>query len=91
MVTRHAVEGLLELVAKSPIVDSSAKISLFSLGNLAMHAFSRELLVKLGCDRITQNISAKAKVNRDNQSMKYCDRLLLKLQQGKQLSDVEKI
>jgi fused-like protein len=80
MVSKGAVEQLLfQITSTNSFVDSSAKIALFSLGNLAMHSASREMLTKLKCDRIAESIATKARSNRDNQTIKYCERLIQKL------------
>jgi hypothetical protein len=78
MITRGAVEGLLSLV-KSGNLDSSGRIALFSLGNLAMHSASKEVLTRLRCQAIVERILRNAKNNRDMQTIKYCDRLTSKL------------
>ena len=78
MISQGAVEGLLARL-NSGAMDSSARIALFSLGNLAMHAASKELLLK--CGPLVASIAQKAKRDRDGQTLKYCERLLLKLAQ----------
>jgi fused-like protein len=81
MISKGVVEGLLALVKSgSSLLDSSGRIALFSLGNLAMHTASRDLLGKLKCASTVKRISSQAKQNRDMQTVKYCDRLLSKLE-----------
>lgn len=80
MISKGVVEGLLALVKSGSSLDSSGRIALFSLGNLAMHTMSRDLLGKLKCASTVQRISSQAKQNRDMQTVKYCDRLLSKLE-----------
>lgn len=80
MISKGVVEGLLALVKSGSSLDSSGRIALFSLGNLAMHPASRDLLGKLKCASSVQRISSQAKQNRDMQTVKYCDRLLSKLE-----------
>ena len=79
MVNMKAVEGLIDLVVSKPVIDSSGKIALFSLGNLAMHSASRELLIKLGCAQIAVSVGERARATKDSQTVKYCDRLVAKL------------
>ena len=73
----QAVEHLLALVATVPI-DSSGRIALFSLGNLATHAGSKELLRSAGQSEILKVLSV-ARGCKDSQTVKYCERLLTKL------------
>ena len=77
MLAKSAVEALLTLVKNG--IDSSGRIALFSLGNLAMHAASKELLLRLRCGALVQKVAANAKANGDAQTVKYCTRLLGKL------------
>jgi fused-like protein len=80
MIKFGAVEGLVGLVkAADKVLDSSVKISLFSLGNLAMHSSSRNLLLRLGCIAVAERVGEIARTTRDLQAIKYCDRLLVKL------------
>ena len=77
MMASRAVEHLLALVATVPI-DSSGRIALFSLGNLATHAGSKELLRSAGQSEILKVLSV-ARGCKDSQTVKYCERLLTKL------------
>lgn len=77
MISKGAIEGLLSLVGAG--IDSSARIALFSLGNLAMHAASKEVLIRLRCGGTVQKVLDHAQSARDAQTIKYCQRLLSKL------------
>jgi hypothetical protein len=75
-----AIDALLGTVSLDPI-DSSGRIALFSLGNLAMHALSRDRLTGIGGRKRVESVLARARANKDVQTAKYCERLLAKLQQ----------
>jgi fused-like protein len=79
MIKEGVIEALLALARQTPI-DSSGRISLFSLGNLAMHVASKEVLAQCGCGSIVNQLLAASKSSRDAQTVKYCERLLSKLQ-----------
>jgi serine/threonine protein kinase len=76
MIRDEVPEGLLGLLIQRGVgSDSSGKIALFSLGNLATHKATKDRLVKLGCSEIVRKIV----VNGDKQVIKYADRLFQKL------------
>jgi fused-like protein len=77
MVGYGAVEALLVTASQVPI-DSSGRIALFSLGNLAMHAASKDVLKQGGQGRV-ERIMMHARSSKDSQTVKYCERLLTKL------------
>jgi fused-like protein len=77
MVEHRAVEELLKMASGGP-VDSSRRIALFSLGNLAMHAGSREIL-RAKSGGVIERILANARSSKDSQTVKYCERLMMKL------------
>jgi hypothetical protein len=75
MISKGAIEGLLSLVNTG--IDSSSRIALFSLGNLAMHAASKEVLLRVRCAANVQRLLEQQAP--DPQTAKYCQRLLGKL------------
>ena len=76
MITCGVLEGLIRRLPAQ--IDSSGRIALFSLGNLAMHKSSRDLLnTKFQCAKIATRILKNA----DTQTAKYCQRLCQKLAQ----------
>ena len=77
MLQAGAVDELLRMAAGTPM-DSSRRIALFSLGNLAMHASSKEV-VRVAGGSVIERIQAAAKIAQDAQTIKYCERLLTKL------------
>jgi hypothetical protein len=77
MMAAGALEALLAAACCSPM-DSSGRIALFSLGNLAMHPASKEALKSI-CNGRIDRIVSQARQNKDGQTVKYCDRLLNKL------------
>ena len=77
MISKGAIEALLSLVASG--IDASARIALFSLGNLAMHAASKEVLIRMRCRGTVEQVLDNAHAVRDAQTVKYCQRLLSKL------------
>lgn len=77
MISKGAIEALLSLVGSG--IDSSARIALFSLGNLAMHAASKEVLIRMRCRGTVEQVLDNAHAVRDAQTVKYCQRLLSKM------------
>ncbi|KAF4670114.1 hypothetical protein FOL46_001013 [Perkinsus olseni] len=88
MIEMGALEGLLNVVERrllaSPIqsgpADSSVKISLFSLGNLAVHRHCKDALLRLHCASICRRVNDRCGTvgspAEDQVTVRYSNRLM---------------